>query len=60
MAKQVIKLVEAGTGIIIITHYNRILKWLKPDFVHIIKNGSILKTSDKNILNNLEKNGFNF
>ena len=44
---------------LIITHHTNILEKLTPNFVHIINNGTIIKTGDKNLAVNIEKNGFN-
>ena len=46
------------TSIIIITHYPRILEYIKPDFVHILKDGKIVKTSDASLAFQIEKEGF--
>lgn len=46
------------TSVIIITHYPRILEYIKPDFVHIIKDGKIVKTSDASLAFEIEKEGF--
>lgn len=45
-------------SVLIITHYNRILKYLKPDFVHIYKNGQIEKTGKYELALEIEKNGY--
>jgi len=47
------------TSIIIITHHPKILEYLNPDYVHIINNGNIIKTSDYNLALEIEKNGYN-
>lgn len=47
-----------NTGIVVITHYQRILKYLKPDFVHVMKNGKIVKSGDKELAAELESKGF--
>ena len=44
--------------LIIITHYNRILKYLEPDEVLVIKNGKIKKRGDKSLAQQIEKSGF--
>lgn len=49
---------EKDTSIIIITHYPRILEYIKPNYVHIIKNGTIVKTSDSSLAFQVEKEGF--
>jgi len=48
-----------NTSIIIITHHKKILEYLNPDYVHIINNGNIIKTSDYNLALEIEKNGYN-
>ena len=46
------------TSLIIITHYPRILEYIKPDYVHIMKNGCIVKTGDYSLALEIEKEGF--
>ncbi len=46
------------TSLLIITHYPRILKYLKPDYVHIMKNGNIKQTGDLSLASFVEKNGY--
>ncbi len=46
------------TGILIITHYQRILRFVKPDFVHILIKGSIVATGDYKLAKEVEKNGY--
>lgn len=43
---------------IIITHYNRILKYLKPDFVLVVKNGELKKVGDSTLATEIEKQGY--
>jgi len=45
-------------GILLITHYNRILEYIQPNFVHILINGKIVETGDKNLAVEIEKNGY--
>lgn len=47
------------TSILIITHHPKILEYLKPDFVHVMNNGRILKTGNYSLANEIEKNGYN-
>ena len=47
------------TSILIITHYPRILEYIKPDYVHIMNNGTIAKTGDINLAIETEKSGYN-
>lgn len=43
---------------ILITHYNRLLKYLSPDKVMVLKNGKIVKTGSADLADSIEKNGY--
>ncbi len=45
-------------GLLIITHYNRLLKYIEPTHVHILVNGKIVKSGDKSLAQKIEKEGF--
>lgn len=47
-----------GTGIIVITHYQRILEYLTPDFVHVLVKGKIVKEGGAELVLELEKTGY--
>jgi Fe-S cluster assembly ATP-binding protein len=47
-----------NSSLILITHYPRILSYLKPDFVHIMMNGKIIKTGNMEIVEYLEREGY--
>lgn len=47
-----------NTSILIITHYKMILDYLVPDFVHILSNKHIVKTSSKELIDEIEKEGY--
>ncbi|MDR2748581.1 MAG: Fe-S cluster assembly ATPase SufC [Bifidobacteriaceae bacterium] len=49
---------ENNIGIILITHYARILEYIKPDFVHVFANGKIMKSGDSAFAKELEKVGY--
>ena len=49
---------DKTTSFILITHYYRILKYLSPDHVHVLLNGKIIKSGDKNLALKLEKEGY--
>lgn len=49
---------EKKPSILIITHHNEILNVIKPDYVHVIKDGSIVKSGDNTLAEAIEKNGF--
>lgn len=46
------------TSVLIITHYPRILEYIKPQYVHILKDGNIKQTGDINLALEIEKNGY--
>jgi len=46
------------TSFLIITHYPRILNYLKPDFVHLMRNGTITKSGDYSLAKEIEKFGY--
>lgn len=45
-------------GIVLITHYQRLLDEVKPDFVHILIDGRIVKSGGMELATELEKNGY--
>jgi len=49
---------EFKPGILLITHYQRLLDYIKPDFVHIMIDGSIIKTGDIRLVKLVEDNGY--
>lgn len=51
-------LANNDTSMVIITHHNKILQHLKPDFVHILVDGKIVKTGDASLIKEIEQNGF--
>lgn len=58
VAKAIKRLAEQGTGVIIITHYQRILKHLKPDKVHILVDGKIARTGAALLAKKIENEGY--
>jgi len=55
-----INLNSDGKGILLITHYHRILKYIKPDHVHIMVDGKIVKSGDRNLADTIEEKGYNW
>jgi Fe-S cluster assembly ATP-binding protein len=49
---------EFNTACLVITHYQRILKYLKPDKVHIMLEGNIVKSGSLDLVTKLEKHGY--
>ena len=58
VARAIKKAQEKGTGIIIITHYNRILHEIKADKVSILYKGKIVMTGTQELAEKIEKEGF--
>lgn len=48
------------TSALVITHYKRMLDYLKPDFVHVIVNGKVVKEGDASLGYEIEKRGFDW
>lgn len=46
------------SSLIIITHYNKVLEYLNPDFVHIIMEGKLIATGGKELVNMIEDEGY--
>lgn len=45
-------------AVLIITHNNKILEGLNPDYVHVLVNGKIVKTGDASLANEIQENGY--
>jgi Fe-S cluster assembly ATP-binding protein len=45
-------------GIIVVTHYQRLLNYIVPDFVHVLLNGRIVKSGEKDLALELEEKGY--
>ncbi len=49
---------EKNNSFLIITHYQRLLDYIKPDFVHVLINGKIIKSGGPELALELEKKGY--
>ena len=49
---------ETGGGVLMITHYKRILNYVKPDYIHVFADGKIVQTGDASIADQLEAEGY--
>ncbi len=45
---------------LIITHYQRLLKYIEPDFIHVLMDGKIVKSGGKDLADKLEKKGYSW
>ena len=60
VANGVNKLKNDDNAIIIITHYQRLLDYILPDFVHVLQDGKITKSGDKSLAIELEEKGYDW
>lgn len=51
---------EKNSSLIVITHYPRILSYLKPTHIHIMMEGKIIKTGNLELIKTLEENGYEY
>ena len=49
-----------GNAVLLITHYQRLLDYIQPDFVHVLADGKIIKTGDKTLALELEAKGYDW
>lgn len=54
------KLRSSERGFLLITHYQRLLNYVEPDFVHVLYNGKIVKSGGKELAMTLEKKGYDW
>lgn len=60
VANGVNKLRSDKNAFVLITHYQRLLDYIVPDFVHVLYNGQIIKSGDKNLALELEEKGYDW
>lgn len=59
VAEAINKLIATGAGIVVITHYARILRYLnKLDYVHVVSKGKVIKSGGKELAEELEAKGY--
>ena len=58
VAKGVNSLRSPERGIVLVTHYQRLLDYIVPDFVHVLYNGQIIKSGGKELALELEQKGY--
>ncbi len=58
LSKAVSALRGFAFGLLVITHYQRLLNYLKPDFVHVLVDGKIVASGDSKLALDVEKNGY--
>ncbi len=60
VASGVNKLRSKDNAILLITHYQRLLDYIVPDFVHVLVNGRVVESGDKSLALKLEKQGYDW
>ncbi|MBA4251797.1 MAG: Fe-S cluster assembly ATPase SufC [Chlorobiaceae bacterium] len=60
VANGVNKFRSSENGIILVTHYQRLLDYIIPDFVHVLNDGKIIKSGDKSLALELEEKGYDW
>ena len=60
VAKGVNKFKNENNSVLIITHYQRLLDYIKPDVVHLMIDGQIVKTGDMSLVEKVEKDGYSW
>lgn len=60
VAKGVNHLIRPDNAIVLVTHYQRLLNYIVPDYVHVMEGGQIVKTGGKELALELEKRGYDW
>jgi Fe-S cluster assembly ATP-binding protein len=60
VADGVNKLRNKTNAVVLVTHYQRLLDYIKPDFVHVLANGKIVETGDSSLALKLEEKGYDW
>ncbi len=60
VSAEIKKMHDQNVGFLIITHYQRILKDIKPEFVHVLKDGKIVMNGDKSTSDRIENEGYDW
>ncbi len=60
VANGVNKLKTKDNAVVVITHYQRLLDYIVPDFVHVLMNGKIVKSGGKELAHELEEKGYDW
>jgi Fe-S cluster assembly ATP-binding protein len=60
VASGINKLTTSSNAIVLITHYQRLLDYITPDYVHVMRNGQIIKTGDSSLAKELELKGYDW
>jgi Fe-S cluster assembly ATP-binding protein len=60
VSENVNRIAGEDTGVLLITHYQRILRYIRPHFVHVMVNGRIIRSGDESLAHELEQRGYDW
>ena len=60
VANGVIKCSNENNSVLVITHYQRLLDYIVPDFVHIVMDGKVVMSGDKDLAKKIEEIGYDW
>ena len=60
VGENVTNLKSPDLGLVLITHYQRLLDYIEPDFVHVMINGTIVKTGGKDLIEKIDTQGYDW
>lgn len=60
VSENVNRIAGEDTGVLLITHYQRILRYIRPHFVHVMVDGRIIHSGDESLAHELEQRGYNW
>ena len=60
VANGVNKLHTPDIGLVLVTHYQRLLNYIEPDYVHVMEGGRLIKTGDRSLALELESRGYDW
>lgn len=60
VASSIKSLLGSETSLILITHYQRLLDYVRPNVIHVMMDGQIVKTSDASLATKLEEKGYDW
>ena len=60
VSKGINSLANDSNAVILITHYQRLLDYIEPTFIHVMQYGKIIKTGDKSLAKELESKGYDW
>jgi Fe-S cluster assembly ATP-binding protein len=60
VAKGINSLANESNAVVLITHYQRLLDYIEPTFIHVMQDGKIIKSGDKSLAKELETKGYDW